>query len=118
MMKNSDDFIKKVIIGTFGFLLIFTIVMIVVFCITGNTPDVLIGAVFAACVGEYSVCGMIKKTKEKELTERLKEGCLEDFDDYEEDIEEDVAAAIANFECVDDYISKAHDGDIEEEAID
>ena len=61
---------------------------------------------------------MIKKTKEKELTERLKEGCFEDFDDYEEDIEEDVAAAIANFECVDDYISKAHDGDIEEEAID
>lgn len=118
MMKNSDDFIKKVIIGTFSFLLIFTIVMIVVFCITGSTPDVLIGAVFAACVGEYSVCGMIKKTKEKELTERLKEGCFEDFDDYEEDIEEDVAAAIANFECVDDYISKAHDGDIEEEAID
>lgn len=118
MMKNSDDFIKKVIIGTFGFLLIFTIVMIVVFCITGSTPDVLIGAVFAACVGEYSVCGMIKKTKEKELTERLKEGCFEDFDDYEEDIEEDVAAAIANFECVDDYISEAHDGDIEEEAID
>ena len=115
---NSDDFIKKVIIGTFGFLLIFTIVMIVVFCITGSTPDVLIGAVFAACVGEYSVCGMIKKTKEKELTERLKEGCFEDFDDYEEDIEEDVAAAIANFECVDDYISEAHDGDIEEEAID
>jgi hypothetical protein len=118
MMKNSDDFIKKVIIGTFGFLLIFTIVMIVVFCITGSTPDVLIGAVFAACVGEYSVCGMIKKTKEKELTERLKEGCFEDFDDYEDDIEEDVAAAIANFECVDDYISEAHDGDIEEEAID
>lgn len=116
--RKKDDFIKKVIIGTFSFLFIFTIIMIVVFLITGSTPDVLIGAVFAACVGEYSVCGMIKKTKEKELTERMKEGCLEDFDDYEEDTEENVAAAIANFECVDEYISLAHEGDIEEEAID
>jgi len=113
--KKKDDFIKKVIITMFSFLLIFTIVMIVVFCITGNTPDVLIGAVFAACVGEYSICGMIKKTKEKELTERMKEGCLEDFDEYDED-EENIAGI--TFENIDEYISNAHEGDIEEEAID
>lgn len=114
--KKKDDFIKKVIIGTFSFLFIFTIVMIVVFLITGNTPDVLIGAVFAACVGEYSVCGMIKKTKEKELTERMKEGCLNVEDEHEDDDDFDVAGSI--FEPVDEYISLAHEGDIEEEAID
>ena len=101
MTTNKDDFIKKVIIGTFVFLLLFTIAMIVVFCMTGSTPDVLIGAVFAACVGEYSICGMIKKTKEVELTERLRDGSLELYDEYEEDTEEDGAVA----------------GDIEEEAI-
>lgn len=114
--RKKDDFIKKVIIGTFSFLFVFTIIMIVVFLITGNTPDVLIGAVFAACVGEYSVCGMIKKTKEKELTERMKEGCLNVEDEYENDDDFDVAGSI--FEPVDEYISLAHEGDIEEEAID
>ena len=114
--RKKDDFIKKVIIGTFSFLFVFTIIMIVVFLITGNTPDVLIGAVFAACVGEYSVCGMIKKTKEKELTERMKEGCLNVEDEHEDDDDFDVAGSI--FEPVDEYISLAHEGDIEEEAID
>lgn len=117
MTTNKDDFIKKVIIGTFVFLLLFTIAMIVVFCMTGSTPDVLIGAVFAACVGEYSICGMIKKTKEVELTERLRDGSLELYDECEEDSKEDGAVAGVTFECVDEYISAAHNGDIEEEAI-
>jgi len=114
--RKKDDFIKKVIIGTFSFLFLFTIIMIVVFLITGNTPDVLIGAVFAACVGEYSVCGMIKKTKEKELTERMKEGCLDVEDEYKDN--DDFSVAGSTFEPVDEYISLAHEGDIEEEAID
>ena len=117
MTTNKDDFIKKVIIGTFVFLFLFTMAMIVVFCMTGSTPDVLIGAVFAACVGEYSICGMIKKTKEVELTERLRDCSLELCDEYEEDNEEDGAVAGVTFECVDEYISRAHDGDIEQEAI-
>ena len=65
-------------------------------------------------MGEYSICGIIKKAKEKEKTERLKEGYIEDFGCF---IEDEIATAIANFECVDEYISHAHDGDIEEEAI-
>jgi len=113
MTTNKDDFIKKVIIGTFVFLLLFTVAMIVVFCMTGSTPDVLIGAVFAACVGEYSICGMIKKTKEVELTERLRDCSLELYDEYEEDTEDGGAVASVNFECIDEYISRAHDGDIE-----
>ena len=122
-MIVKDDFMKKILIGMFIFLSIFTIAMIVIFLLTGSTPDTLILAVFGACMGEYSICGIIKKAKEKEKTERLKEGYLEDLglyleeddEDSSEEINEEVAAA---FEPVEEYISAAHDGDIEEEAID
>lgn len=120
-MIIKDDFMKKILIGMFIFLSLFTIAMIAIFILTGDTPDVLIGAVFGACMGEYSICGVIKKAKEKEKTERLKEGYIEDFEYFTEDEDEeeveDIATAIANFECVDEYMSHAHDGDIEEEAI-
>jgi hypothetical protein len=89
---TKDDFMKKVLIGMFAFLFVFTVVMIWVFIRTGAVPDVLIGAVFAACAGEYSICGMIKKSKEKEKTIRMKEG-LEPFE-------------------------SEHDGDREEEELD
>ena len=88
----KDDFMKKVLIGMFAFLFVFTVVMIWVYITTGGVPDVLIGAVFAACAGEYSICGMIKKAKEKEKTIRMKEG-LEPYDE-------------------------PHDGDIQEEELD
>lgn len=122
-MTVKDDFMKKILIGMFVFLSIFTIAMVVIFLNTGDTPDTLIVAVFGACMGEYSICGIIKKAKEKEKTERLKEGYLEDLglyleednEDNSEEINEEVAAA---FEPVEEYISAAHDGDIEEEAID
>lgn len=122
-MTVKDDFMKKILIGMFVFLSIFTIAMVVIFLNTGSTPDTLILAVFGACMGEYSICGIIKKAKEKEKTERLKEGYLEDLglyleeddEDNSEEINEEVAAA---FEPVEEYISAAHDGDIEEEAID
>lgn len=122
-MIVKDDFMKKILIGMFVFLSIFTIAMVVIFLNTGDTPDTLIVAVFGACMGEYSICGIIKKAKEKEKTERLKEGYLEDLglyleeddEDNSEEIKEEVNAA---FEPVEEYISGAHDGDIEEEAID
>lgn len=122
-MIVKDDFMKKILIGMFVFLSIFTIIMIAIFLNTGSTPDTLILAVFGACMGEYSICGIIKKAKEKEKTERLKEGYLEDLglyleeddEDNSEEIKEEVNAA---FEPVEEYISGAHDGDIEEEAID
>ena len=123
-MTVKDDFMKKILIGMFVFLSIFTIAMIVIFLNTGSTPDTLILAVFGACMGEYSICGIIKKAKEKEKTERLKEGYLEDLGLYlEEDDGEDNSKEIkeevdAAFEPVEEYISAAHDGDIEEEAID
>ena len=109
MMNSKDDFMKKVIIGMFAFLFVFTIVMIVVHCITGGTPDVLIGAVFAACIGEYSICGLIKRTKEIQMTQRMKDA-LEEFDLYGDEEDENVEEVVNAI--------NAHDGDIEEEAID
>ena len=88
----KDDFMKKVLIGMFAFLFVFTIVMIITYIQTGGVPDTLIVAVFGACAGEYSICGLIKRGKEKERTERMKVG-------------------LENVDC-------AHDGDIEEEAED
>ena len=88
----KDDFMKKVLIGMFAFLFVFTVVMIWVYVATGGVPDVLIGAVFAACAGEYSICGLIKNHKEKQKTIRMLGG--------EEPFESE------------------HDGDIEEEELD
>lgn len=124
-MTVKDDFMKKILIGMFVFLSIFTIAMVVIFLNTGGTPDTLIVAVFGACMGEYSICGIIKKAKEKEKTERLREGYLEDLglyldeDDTEEEESEEINEKVCTaFEPVEEYISAAHDDDIEEEAID
>lgn len=118
---TKDDFMKKILIGMFIFLLVFTAAMVILFCLTGSTPDTLIVAVFGACAGEYSICGLIKKAKEKEKTARLEKGFIEDYseDDYvsdEDEFEDEIVCA--PYEPIDEYISNAHDGDLEEEAID
>lgn len=65
-MKQKDDFLKKVIISIGIFLLFFTIAVFTVFCITGgNEPSTLITCVFAACLGEGTICGLLKKSKGK-----------------------------------------------------
>lgn len=97
-MTNKDDFMKKVIIGMFIFLIIFTIGVMIEFYYTGNVPDTLIKYVFGACMGEYSICGLLKHTKEKEKTKRLKDN----LDEKPED----------------DDINDIHDENNDEEAID
>ena len=63
----KDNFIKKIIITMGIFLLTFTIVNCALFYITGgNEPTTLITCVFAACLGEGSICGFIKIKKKKE----------------------------------------------------
>lgn len=63
---KKDDFLKKVIIAMAIFLTIFTIVVMILFYTTGGSePSTLIVSVFAACMGEYSICGLIK-TKKKD----------------------------------------------------
>lgn len=106
MTDKSDNFIKKILIIMFAFLFVFVIVMIGIFLIMGETPDVLITAVFAACVGEYSICGLIKNRKEKEKTIRL----LGMENDDEESIIED--------EDNDEVAGNIRAGDIEEVPID
>jgi hypothetical protein len=88
----KDDFMKKVLIGMFAFLFVFVGVMIWIFIEYGSVPDVLIGAVFAACAGEYSICGLIKNHKEKQKTIRMLGGeepfeCEHDGDNQEEELD-------------------------------
>ena len=63
---KKDDFFKKVIISIGIFLLLFTVAVFTVFCITGGSePSTLITCVFAGCLGECSICGLLKKSKGK-----------------------------------------------------
>lgn len=65
-MKQKDDFLKKVVITLGIFLLVFTIAVFIVFCVTGGSePSTLIACVFGACLGECSICGLIKKKNDK-----------------------------------------------------
>lgn len=48
--------------------ILFTITMIVCYFVKGGVPDSLIAAVFAATVGETSVCGWIKTSNIKSGT--------------------------------------------------
>ena len=86
-MKQKDDFLKKVIIALGIFLLIFTIAVFIVFVTTGGSePAVLITCVFAACLGEGSICGLLKKSQNK------KEVNYKEFQPSEE-TEEDINVA-------------------------
>lgn len=68
-MKQKDDFLKKVIITIGIFLFCFTVAVFIVFCVTGGSePSTLIACVFTACLGECSICGLIKKNKNKEVS--------------------------------------------------
>ena len=68
-MKQKDDFLKKVIITIGIFLFCFTVAVFTVFCVTGGSePSTLIACVFTACLGECSICGLIKKNKNKEIS--------------------------------------------------
>ena len=70
--QKHDDFLKKIIIIMGIFLLIFTIAMVLLFYFTGGMePSTLIACVFAACMGEYSVCGFIKIGKTKDIITNL-----------------------------------------------
>lgn len=64
---------KKNILGTMDlilliigiFLTVFTTAMIVIHCVTGSTPDMLITCVFGICGIEGGVMGWIKTSKNK-----------------------------------------------------
>lgn len=58
-MKTMDRILKYIFI----FLIIFTLVNMVIFCVKGAVPDTLIQYVFIACTGEFSAMGVIQTTK-------------------------------------------------------
>lgn len=64
-MKNKLGTMDLILLLIGVFLAVFTSVMIVIFCITGSTPDTLITCVFGICGVEGGVMGWIKTSKNK-----------------------------------------------------
>ena len=60
-MKTMD--VILIIVG--AALAAFTVLMVVIYCVTGGIPDTLCTCVFAALGGECGVMGWIKTTKER-----------------------------------------------------
>lgn len=61
--KKKLDNLDKYLIFTFTSLILFTIAILVIFCITGNEPAVLTGCFFGAFGGEILMCALIKRLK-------------------------------------------------------
>lgn len=61
--KKPNDGLNAALIFCVVFAILFTVTMIVIFCLYQSTPDVLIGAVFTALFGELGFCTLIYKTK-------------------------------------------------------
>lgn len=60
--KKLND-LDKYLILSFTCIILFTIATLVIFCITGNEPAVLVGCFFGAFGGETVICARIKKYK-------------------------------------------------------
>lgn len=68
--KKKNNGLNAALIFCVVFAVLFTITMVVIFCIYQSTPDVLIGAVFTALFGELGCCTLIYRVKyRKELKE-------------------------------------------------
>lgn len=61
--KQPNDGLNRALAFCVVIAILFTIAMIVLFCLYQSTPDVLIGAVFAALFGELGCCTLIYKIK-------------------------------------------------------
>lgn len=83
--KKPNDGLNLALTLCVIFAVLFTICMIVLFCIYQSTPDVLIGAVFAALFGELGCCTLIYKVKYPKVFKDEDE-----TEDTEEDFEYEV----------------------------
>ncbi len=92
--KQPNDGLNKALAFCVVFAVLFTITMIVLFCLYQSTPDVLIGAVFGALFGELGCCTLIYKIKypkafkNDEEEEPVDDSIFEDDDFSRIDIEE------------------------------
>lgn len=84
--KKPNDGLNLALTFCVIFAVLFTICMIVLFCIYQSTPDVLIGAVFAALFGELGCCTLIYKVKYPKVFKDEEE----DTEDTEENFEYEV----------------------------
>lgn len=68
--------IDKVLLGLVGFLIGFTVTMIILFCVFQTTPDTLIECVFACCASEavitFAIWWIKKKGNKKNETKTNK----------------------------------------------
>jgi hypothetical protein len=83
--KKPNDGLNLALTLCVIFAVLFTICMIVLFCIYQSTPDVLIGAVFTALFGELGCCTLIYKVKYPKVFKDEDE-----TEDTEEDFEYEV----------------------------
>ncbi len=79
-----------ILIGLAVFLLIFIVVMLALYYITGGIPDTLCTCVFGICGGECGVMGWIRTTKDKQMDRKYQL----------EDREMDIAPKMAESEAV------------------
>lgn len=88
--KKPNDGLNLALTLCVIFAVLFTICMVVLFCIYQSTPDVLIGAVFAALFGELGCCTLIYKVKypkvfkPEEDTEIIEDDPFSDMEDLGE----------------------------------
>lgn len=69
--KANIEHTMDVILIVLGIALaVFTIAMIIVFCLYQSVPDTLVGCVFGAITGECGFMALIKGTKERQETRR------------------------------------------------
>ena len=78
--KKKNDGLNKALAICVTIAILFTITMIVLFCLYQSTPDVLIGAVFAALFGELGCCTMIYRVKYNKELKEVGELHIEDWD--------------------------------------
>lgn len=75
MIKTLD----KILIGCAAFLLIFTVVMIVIFCVFQSVPDTLIDAVYGLLGGEAVVTFFIWYIKKRYARKYEREDKQDEF---------------------------------------
>ena len=78
--KKPNDGLNAALIFCVVFAVLFTIAMVVIFCIYQSTPDVLIGAVFTALFGELGCCTLIYKVKYPKIF-KTEDECEEEIGD-------------------------------------
>lgn len=61
-----------ILIGLAVFLLVFIVVMLALYYITGGIPDTLCTCVFGICGGECGVMGWIRTTKDKQIDRKYR----------------------------------------------